>query len=331
MKISKKAFSLIELSIVVLILGILIAGITQSSSLVRKFKLNSARALTQNSPASGIRGMVYWFEPTLESSFISSEAVDQSIISRWNDNNPQGTKFNAYAGQKTDNTQYTYNVAPGGTSSNTKGPTYIESGLNSLPTLRFANDNTNAYRYLVVDKNMKNSPVDGITQIVVFTYRSGNDFFIDRSTINSSGAASLSTSSVSRGYPLFQPNITSGVLRLYYRDDTCTPNSSPFFSTGYALASGLSYILTIQRKYGSSFNVYINGTSSFGGTSSISDPIGNITLDPTKIGRHNQYDNGNTDIDISELILYSGNFTTEDRQAVESYLGKKYGIKITHP
>lgn len=38
----KKAFSLIELSIVILIIGILVTGVTQSSRLVRQMKIASA-------------------------------------------------------------------------------------------------------------------------------------------------------------------------------------------------------------------------------------------------------------------------------------------------
>jgi prepilin-type N-terminal cleavage/methylation domain-containing protein len=57
----KKAFSLIELSIVVLIIGILVAGITQSSRLVSMMKIQSARSLTINSPVASIKGLTIWF------------------------------------------------------------------------------------------------------------------------------------------------------------------------------------------------------------------------------------------------------------------------------
>lgn len=46
------AFSLIELSIVVLVIGILIAGFIQGSKLVSKAALNSARTLTESSPVA---------------------------------------------------------------------------------------------------------------------------------------------------------------------------------------------------------------------------------------------------------------------------------------
>ena len=68
MKNLKSGFSLIELSIVVLIIGIIIAGITQASRLVRVSKLSSARTLTQSSPVAGISDLVAWWETTLEKS-----------------------------------------------------------------------------------------------------------------------------------------------------------------------------------------------------------------------------------------------------------------------
>jgi len=43
-------FSLIELSIVILIIGILVSGVTQSSRLIRQIRIQSARNLTVNSP-----------------------------------------------------------------------------------------------------------------------------------------------------------------------------------------------------------------------------------------------------------------------------------------
>jgi prepilin-type N-terminal cleavage/methylation domain-containing protein len=41
-----KAFSLIELSIVILIIGIVVAGVTQSSRLVRQMRLASVKSMT---------------------------------------------------------------------------------------------------------------------------------------------------------------------------------------------------------------------------------------------------------------------------------------------
>lgn len=62
----KQAFSLIELSIVILIIGILVAGVTQSSRLVRQIKLYSAQSITRSSDINSIGEMVFWAETTLK-------------------------------------------------------------------------------------------------------------------------------------------------------------------------------------------------------------------------------------------------------------------------
>ena len=70
----KNAFSLIELSIVILIIGILVAGVTTSSRLIRAMKLISAKQLTQSSPVLTISDLLAWFEPTKEGIFGSGNA-----------------------------------------------------------------------------------------------------------------------------------------------------------------------------------------------------------------------------------------------------------------
>ncbi len=56
------AFSLIELSIVILIIGTLIAGVTQGSRLVRISKLRTAQNQTSTSPVSSIDGLALWLD-----------------------------------------------------------------------------------------------------------------------------------------------------------------------------------------------------------------------------------------------------------------------------
>jgi len=115
---SKKAFSLIELSIVLVIIGLLVAGITQSSRLVQKFRIRTAQTLTQSSPVNGIRNLVAWYETTSQASFDSS--IDNAVaVSNWYDISPSVDKSNA--------TQITA----------ANRPVYTENDINSLPTLKF--------------------------------------------------------------------------------------------------------------------------------------------------------------------------------------------------
>ncbi len=80
-----RAFSLIEISIVVLIVGILIAGITQSSRLISLARINTAKSLTQGSPASSIPNMSVWFESASDSVFDNSNIEDGDKVKAWND------------------------------------------------------------------------------------------------------------------------------------------------------------------------------------------------------------------------------------------------------
>lgn len=122
----KKAFSLIELSIVVLIIGILIAGVTQGSRLINKARLNTARNKTQNSDVASIRGLSLWLEPTSIKSFDDIETEESSPITTWYDINPQNPN-GANATQSTVDSK----------------PTYVLDSETSLPVVNF--DGTDDY------------------------------------------------------------------------------------------------------------------------------------------------------------------------------------------
>gem|GEM_PF-702917 len=169
----KKAFSLIELSVVVLIIGILIAGITQSSRLVRAMKLNTARSLTRSSDVNSIRNLTAWFDATAEGVFSSScntastntdltsarvfntntsngnpsvttpssayiMPEHRQVVRLWKDSNPQGVDADKvileYA-QTGNCTTQNYSVT--GTTGVDKGPMYHNSALAGLPSIYF--------------------------------------------------------------------------------------------------------------------------------------------------------------------------------------------------
>jgi len=53
-----KAFSLIELSIVILVIGVLIAGVSQGGKMITKFRISAAASLTNSSPVHSIKNLV---------------------------------------------------------------------------------------------------------------------------------------------------------------------------------------------------------------------------------------------------------------------------------
>ena len=81
--IPKKAFSLIELSIVLIIIGLLMAGITAGSSLIKASKLSSAQSTTLASQIVTIPGMILWFESSTKNSFLPSQTTNGAQINAW--------------------------------------------------------------------------------------------------------------------------------------------------------------------------------------------------------------------------------------------------------
>jgi prepilin-type N-terminal cleavage/methylation domain-containing protein len=129
----KKAFSLIELSIVILIIGILVAGVTQSSRLVSRMRILSARSITQSAPVSSIKDLYSWHETVLESSFDEAEASDGTRITNWYDFNPQTSTDKILINQ---------------TDVNLK-PLYSSGKINGLPAnIKFCKNGTSFQTYV---------------------------------------------------------------------------------------------------------------------------------------------------------------------------------------
>ncbi len=86
-----RAFSLIELSIVILIIGILVSAVIKGRDLYANIKLVSAKNITNNSIVSSTKDLVAWYEASSGSSFLEDETQNGSILSSWRDINPQST------------------------------------------------------------------------------------------------------------------------------------------------------------------------------------------------------------------------------------------------
>jgi len=121
-----KAFSLVELSVVILIIGILVAGVTQSGRLIRQIKLSTARSITASSDVASIRDITAWFEASTEGVFTdingNTDVEDKVEINIWRDTNPQKSK-----GDK----PQLINTASGAK------PKYVSNGINGIPSVYF--------------------------------------------------------------------------------------------------------------------------------------------------------------------------------------------------
>ena len=97
----------------------MVAGVTQSSRLIRQMSLMTARSLTQSSPVYSITGSVSWIETTSQSSF-SSDPEDGLPVSLINDLDIISTPKISFM-----------------QANPAKQPIYKNSNFNGLPSLSF--------------------------------------------------------------------------------------------------------------------------------------------------------------------------------------------------
>ena len=296
-----KAFSLIELSIVILIIGILVAGVTQSSRLVRQMRLASVKSMTLNSPVHSIKDLAVWLESVTDVSLIDSEESTGNTISTWFDINPQSsTKYNA--------------ISP----SASESPTYLNEGINGLPAI--SADGVN-------DSMLLNGLTDGF-EATGFTWIGVIQWVRPSSGTRGYFGLKSDYGNFNNFTTVFLDdcNGTFNCFRVTSRTDG---GLASYF--GFNTASFNQYnphIISIVRKTTSLMN-YDNGTQ-IGPTVNDGSVAGIYrSLSPWAIFK---YTNSNTlyfQGYAGEYILYSRALKDDERKEIEQYLSKKWRIKLT--
>lgn len=120
-KSTKRAFTLVESSVVILITGILVVAIASGSIIVKRSKLVSAQSLTKASSINSTPDLVFWMETSLDkavsNSIGKSTPVDNEAIATVKDISSGNIKLSQ--------------------ATTTRMPTYIDVGINNLPSLSF--------------------------------------------------------------------------------------------------------------------------------------------------------------------------------------------------
>ncbi|MBP7709446.1 MAG: prepilin-type N-terminal cleavage/methylation domain-containing protein [Rickettsiales bacterium] len=124
----KKAYSLLELSIVVIIIGVLISGVAAGFGMIRASKISNTRLFTSKSPVIETSGLVAWYETSLKESLDGNQATDGAQITNWYDLNPGSNSGVAGATKK----NKLESVSP--------GATFISDGINGTPSISFASN-----------------------------------------------------------------------------------------------------------------------------------------------------------------------------------------------
>ena len=295
-KNSKKlGFSLIELSIVILIIGILVAGVTQGSRLVGRSRLKSAKSLTQSSPVTGIKDLSTWFETTLDKSFKPAEAVDGTTISTWYDIQDVSNKITA--------------------TSAGSAVVYEDNSINGLPTLRFASGGTGYFTLSDNGAFMNNTPYSAfyVARMSVAPASATAPRSILASSATAVGAATVGSSA-------FYNFVTATTYKIC-ESNTNAANCS---NTTYTFSDPTPHIISVVTAADATAtnytrSIYLNGTLANTPSALAQIPtITDLTIGKNAVG----YFIG----DIGEIIVFTRALTTPERQSVECYLGKKWGI-----
>lgn len=295
---AKSAFSLIELSIVILIIGIIIVGVTQSSTLVRKMRLNSARSLTQSSSITSITGLSAWLETTMQTSLKgvtnSFSPEENEAIETWMDYNPQSSyKINltaALAAQQ---------------------PTYILDGINGIPALKF-NGSSNV---------LISSAIAPIT--------AGNDAFTiavvwQANSVLPSATQNIVEQSATSG--TITTNDKIGLAITSTSTQTFSGPSSTAVTQPYAIKTNYITLLVSDG-----INYYIHSNTGVSSAGAINAALLNAKASALMVGAgygasaHAGYFNG----EVSEVIMFDRALNSSEVTEVKSYLSKKYSIKTS--
>jgi prepilin-type N-terminal cleavage/methylation domain-containing protein len=285
---TKLGFSLLELSISLIIISALMGAVLKGSELIGQAKLAAAGQKTANSPVFKINGLVLWLETSLSNSFLTSEMIDGGKISAWNDMSSSNPQLINNATQSVEANK----------------PTYINDGINGLPSLQFngtpdVSGNAN-FSYFQLTDGATLSLFGGnvFTAFIVYNIdTAGTHYFIGhkdgdtRWRIYQDGFQS----SQATGTFTVASNIqTSNIISVIGSD-----------SLVYQYQNGTAHG-TIAKTSGSYLEdnaIWIGGTQD-GGIYSL-------------------------DGMMSEIILFNRNLSDQERKDVEQYLSDKYQIPVS--
>lgn len=246
-KNNASAFSLIEVSVVILVIGILVAGITLGSALVKKSRIAAAQTLTVSSPINGIKDSALWLETAVDASFAATELSDGDVVSLWYDNRS--------------NAANKPNITVAGT-----GPVYSNT-INYVHAVKFSGSSSNYLQ--IADPTFLNNTNYTVFILEKRQSNAANNYFFGE---NPSGTANQN---IALGYSLDGTVIHSQGTNSY------TSNVS-----SYADSTNKPRIFTFIHDSSSGKKTYINGVlaAQNSDTSAISGLTTNLAIGKSYTG-----------------------------------------------
>lgn len=286
---NKKAFTLIELSIVMIIIGLIVTGIVAGKSLVDVAKVAGAKSLTNTSPVSTIENLALWLDASNEENF-NKDATN--LVDTWFDSNTQSLpRVNS-------------------TASGDARPTYVTDGINGIPALSFDGVDD------VLDMNFlfQKSANDGWTILIVFK------------NVGISGLKSIFGARVSAGNDIITFRTDGTNREFFHTKDSLGVTAVICCNTTIDL--GNVYIFTaVNNGLLSERRAYMNGqllsTATTAGdinTSPYSVYLGAFNQSGTSASFG--------EINVGEFIMFDKSLSDLQRGEVEKYLSDKWAIAL---
>ncbi len=285
----KKAFSLIEISLVIVINGILIAGVSQGIDLYQDMRLATARSLTQNSRVNHIEDLTIWFEATSEQSFENPNPQDEERIALWKN-------INFKLSNRIDVAQ----------SNQASKPFYVRSAINNIPALRFDN------AQLLTVSNVKISEIVSSNQATVFVVQ--NNFGGDNTSSTFSWATGSRTTT-----PILTDFLNQNKIITFVKNSSNVKiKINAEILANSSTANDLFWAEVVPI-----FTAEILANSSTAG-----DSIDMSLSTDFSIGKFFPDNNYFFLGYIGEFIVFKRALTDAEIKDIEKYLSKKWSIKI---
>ena len=283
----KSAFSLLEISITILIIGILLIGVIGAKHLIKKSRITTAQNLTLVSPIVSIADNDLWLESSLDYKAFSNDSNtttsddsgnalgDGDYIENWNNNSYNQDKIPV--------------VKVG------NGPTYANT-INNVQAVKFAGSDDD---YLeITDASFLNNTDYTIFVLEKRLSNSNDNYFIGDSSVTTDNETLV------LGY-----NTNTSIIH-------SQGSSSSYNSTveTYANYSNKPRLFTFSSDSAKGKKTYINGTLASEDEANISQ-LSNITS--LSIGKG--YDG-----EIGEIVIFTRALKTSEIKDVEDYISKKW-------
>ena len=342
----KKGFSLIEISVVLLIIGILISGILVGQDLILDAKIKSAQNLTKTSPVNKIPDLTLWLDVNAEQSLITTQTADRCLekyvnyqdllgnerICGWRDINPQ-TSLAQKVTLSINNTHTTATM-----------PTYVLNGIGGLPSLYFDGND-----YLISSTPQSTDIANTLVNVDLLNLLSPSEvsFFMVQQyekPATTGNQANLFTH-LSNSFAIY--NTTTGTSpNFLYSSNFNFANTISNTTASSATPTNLPQVVSFIRENGST-ELYLNSAITTISNNTSTASLNNSSL-PISIGAAitvttnttgtppvtttttfsptaNTYFTGK----ISEIIIFNRKISKREKIQVENYLLQKYRIKKT--